>query len=257
MGRSEKLELSQWLAMAVELLEITETRKPGIFDRGGKPSREGMIGCFTLSKDKSELTVDGIDLKEFERCLVYFTGEILKKEPGAKYKVLPFKEKFELVLLCAAELDGRKRMLNIGHGRKKEIRSEAWKKMKQEKRVTKTRKGRDSIQVNLELDGSLFGSNKLGHSLRKEHYLRHSANESVIIDNWGSLLGFSESTQGSSKSHSMSYSHGSGSADTPRLVESGQFDKDNLVMCQLEDDNEEDDQIVPNAGVRSSQAYVE
>lgn len=102
------------MAMAMELCDTGKAQDHDIWKRGGKPSTEAMIHCFTLSKDNSMLTVDEIEMQEFQRCLLFFVAEIFKYKPSAKYDVLPFEKKLDMVLEWAVKLDAKKKMRKIG-----------------------------------------------------------------------------------------------------------------------------------------------
>lgn len=139
--------------MAIEILDTAKAADHDIWKRGGRPCTEALITCFTLSKDNSMLTVDEIDMLEFQRCLMYFVAEIFKFKPRAKYDVLSFEKKLDLVLLWAEKLDAKKKMKKTGGGTT--IKSNAYKHM-------------DSVRAKAGLvgspdtpkDGSLFFNNQ-------------------------------------------------------------------------------------------------
>ena len=56
------------------------------------------VECFTLSKPADKMDEHYMYRNEFYRCLIYFTAALFRNQPGAKYEVLPFDEKMDLVM---------------------------------------------------------------------------------------------------------------------------------------------------------------
>merc|ERR1719334_2320409 len=48
-----------------------------------------------------------IDLAEFIRCLLHFTATLYRAQPGAKYGVMSFEEKLDLVLKWCHKMDAQ------------------------------------------------------------------------------------------------------------------------------------------------------
>merc|ERR1712190_492643 len=88
----------EWCALAEDLYHVAQEMDHGIWRNGGKPSMDQLIQCFTLSKPAQSMDEEWIDLGEFIRCLIYFTAVLFRDHPDAKYEVLPFEEKMDLVL---------------------------------------------------------------------------------------------------------------------------------------------------------------
>ena len=108
LDNAEKLNESAWMAMAVELCAVASSFDASMWSLGGKPDMNAMAKCFILCRDRQLLQSAEIGYVEFLRCLVHFTAELFKYAPDAKYAVVPFEEKLELVLKWCGKLDTRK-----------------------------------------------------------------------------------------------------------------------------------------------------
>merc|ERR1712228_1003444 len=96
---------------------------------------------------------DEINMLEYQRCLMYFTAEIFKFKPRAKYDVLPFEKKLDLVLEWAEKLDAKKKMRKSGAGMM--IKSNAFKHMDERRAKAELLGSPDTPK-----DGSLFFNNQ-------------------------------------------------------------------------------------------------
>jgi len=189
--------------MAIELLNTAKSANKEIWKNGGRPSTETLIHCFTLCKDNSMLTVDEIEMLEFQRCLIYFTSEIFKYKPQAKYDVLPFEDKLDLVLEWAEKLDAKKKMRKVGGTMT--IKSNAYQHMDQTREKANLMSTPDTPK-----DGTLFFNNRAS----MVHYHTMSAPEAYAHSNAGSRWGDSTDDEHSSvnagyTSHSRRSSLGS------------------------------------------------
>jgi len=153
----------QWLAMAMELCEVPKTKTKKFWKRGGKPDTQTLVDCFMLSHDSSMLTVEEIEWQEFQRCLVYFIVEMFKDVPDAKYKVLPFDEKLDMVLDWADTLDAKKTTMGGGSM----IRCDKFVAMK-------TLRDKEDLlcSAGSPINGTMFGNNK--EAMKKYHTLREA-----------------------------------------------------------------------------------
>eukprot|EP01083_Nonionella_stella_P149875 476623_1 len=103
---TEEMDCDEWTAMAVELCKVAKLWDQDIWKMGGKPSIEEMIQCFTLSLDEDELlNRKEMSFGEFQRCLVVFTNCIFKYHPNAKYNIIGFTDKLDLVLKWCETLE--------------------------------------------------------------------------------------------------------------------------------------------------------
>ena len=183
------LQKDQWVAMAMELCDAGKAMNKDLWKRGGRPKQDALEHCFTLCKDSSMLTVDEIGKLEFERCLMYFTAEIFKYQPSARYDVLSFEKKLEMVLEWAEKLDAKKKMSKIGGGMT--IRSETYRKVGTMRQRSAPFGG--SPDVN---DGSLFVNNLMA----MDTLLAASNAGTPVGSHWGD-----SQTQSEHSHHSDSY----------------------------------------------------
>ena len=98
------MEEDEWCALAEDLFLTAAAMDHDIWKYGGKPT---VTRCFTLSKPADSMHEEWIDLSEFHRCLIYFTAALFRKQPDAKYEVLSFEEKLNLVLKWCHKLDAQ------------------------------------------------------------------------------------------------------------------------------------------------------
>jgi len=89
----------EWCTFAVDLCKTAKLLNKKIWINGGKPTFSEMKAAFILSKSNVELDQDEVDYVHFQKCIINLTNIIFKYQPNAKYKILPFEEKLDLVLL--------------------------------------------------------------------------------------------------------------------------------------------------------------
>jgi len=104
---SAQMEEDAWCALAEDLLSTATSMEKRAWKRGGRPSANHLIHCFTMSQPAQRMDEQWIDLHEFFRCLLYFTAAIYRDHPGVRYKALSFKKKLNLVLKWCHRLDAQ------------------------------------------------------------------------------------------------------------------------------------------------------
>ena len=119
---TENLEEDEWCAMAEDMYIVAKSMDKDIWKFGGKPSEKQLIQCFRLSKPAKNLDEEWLGLSEFIRCLIYFTAALFKDQPNAKYQVLPFKEKLDLVLKWCCKMDAQHKTARPMHFRSNSLR---------------------------------------------------------------------------------------------------------------------------------------
>jgi len=117
-GVEETLGEGEWCAMALELCEAAKRSDDAIWDKGGRPSYEDMVQCFRMSVGGGE-----VGFVEFQRCLVFFAGAVLRRQPNVRYKEVPVRERLEMVLKWCQKVDATKTRGNLKRVKSLKLRS--------------------------------------------------------------------------------------------------------------------------------------
>jgi len=107
-SRSHNLNVEEWVAMAMDLIDAATTHNHSIWSNGGRPTKRDMMQCFTLSKRMERLQEEEITFTEFQRCIVYFVGRIFPNQPNTRYSILGFDVKLKMMQKWIRTLDAKK-----------------------------------------------------------------------------------------------------------------------------------------------------
>jgi len=101
------LDDDAWCALAQDLCAVAKSSDKQIWKRGGKPSLDDIMDCFTLSKSNKSMEEELINMRGFQRCFLHFTAAMFRKKHGAQYTVKPLDEKLDLVLTWCETLNAQ------------------------------------------------------------------------------------------------------------------------------------------------------